>query len=805
MTRTPPLSNLTLNSGASGSPCPLCAREAVLEFKGSHTSQLPVKRYRIDVTGTIQGVGFRPFVYRLAVGSGLSGYVRNNPQGVEMEVEGTEDRLDVFLTGLLEKSPPASLIVDLTRTEVNPKGESRFIIQTSADGSGKELVIPPDISTCDECLAELLDPADRRYRYPFINCTNCGPRYTIVKGIPYDRDKTTMDPFTMCEACRQEYEDPLDRRFHAQPNACRECGPSLMLLEISGRKVPSEDPIAETVRRLLDGEIVAIKGIGGFHLAVDATRSEPVRRLRERKRREEKPFAIMSPDLVAVRSYASVNPDEERLLLHPSRPIVLLEKAGARPIAEAVAPGNRYLGVMLPYTPLHHLLFHANGVEPPIALVMTSANLGEEPIVMDNREALERLSGIADAVLVHDREIEQRADDSVIRVCSGNPYIIRRSRGYVPAPVMLKGEVGEILGCGAFLKVSVCLTRGKRAYLSQHIGDLENELAFDFYSRTIAHLERILDLRPKIVAHDLHPDYPSTRYALEREVEVRVAVQHHHAHIVSCLAENGESGPVIGLSCDGTGLGDDGTIWGGEVLLADLSGYTRLGHFEPFPLPGGDSAIREPWRTAYSLLRESFGGESRAIFGRLFPEVDAERAGLIGQMLERSLNSPMTSSLGRLFDGVSAILGISRWVTYEGQAAAHLEMAMNQGEVRSYPPALQIEGDRIIMRTCALIRSIVEDLEAGHPSGAISAGFHDFVVDSLYEATRLASERTGVRTVALSGGCFQNVYLLEALSGKLRRSGFPVLVHRNVPPNDGGISLGQAVVADSLLRAGKVD
>jgi hydrogenase maturation protein HypF len=734
-----------------------------------------IKRYSIDVSGTVQGVGFRPFVYRLARRCCLTGFVRNTTLGVELEVEGPGEQLDVFTHDIIEEKPEASQISDFNLTEIVPLGDSDFIIKDSSRSSNRAIVIPPDIATCGECLEELFDAADRRHHYPFTNCTNCGPRYTIV--------------------------NPSHRRFHAQPNACRDCGPALTLLDESGREIQTDDPVREAVNLLSQGSIVAVKSLGGFHLAVDATRNDPVTRLRERKGREEKPFAIMSGDVESVRTYSHVGPDEERLLTHTARPILLLEKKNGSVIAEEVAPGNRYLGVMLPYTPTHHLLFESS--RAPLALVLTSANEKEEPIAKDNRDTLTRLEGITDYFLVHNRDIFQRADDSVMRVIGGKPYMMRRSRGWVPSPVRLNNEMHEILGCGAHLKNTVCITRGSNAHLSQHIGDLESVLAHEFYEETIEHMEKILGCSPRIVAHDLHPDYLSTRYAEEREAEHRIAVQHHHAHIASCLAENGESGPVIGLSCDGTGLGDDGTIWGGEILLADLSGYERIGHLETFPLPGGDSAVKEPWRAAFSLMRKSLDGDHMSVFAKLFPEIPPETTDLLQSMLDQQINSPLTSSLGRLFDTVSAILGISRRPTFEGQAAMSLEMAITGSGGRACNFEIISEGSKIMIGTDAIIRHIVRDVTSGVSPGEVSRKFHDAIVEALHLATYILSGTTETKTVVLSGGCFQNVYLLEKLSQKLEGSGFKVLKHSIVPPNDGGIALGQVVIADSILKEDK--
>jgi hydrogenase maturation protein HypF len=758
-----------------------------------------VKRYRIGVTGTVQGVGFRPFVYQLAGQFGLSGFVRNTPEGVEIEVEGSRSDLDSFLAGLTRERPPASRITGLTSSEMAPHGQEGFSIENSRRRGDREVVIPPDIATCEECARELFDPLDRRYGYPFTNCTHCGPRYTIVQEIPYDRERTTMRLFTMCAECKREYRDPSRRRFHAQPNACGKCGPALSLLDGRGKRMKTDDPLSDTVGLLLGGSIVAVKGLGGFHLACLATASDPVRRLRERKRREEKPFAIMSADTASVATFAHVNAEERRLLEDPSRPILLLKKRDPCPIAPEVAPALDELGVMLPYTPLHHLLMRSGREKSPLALIMTSANLGEEPIVKDNREAVERLGRIADYFLIHNRDIHQRADDSVTRVIRGKPVVLRRSRGYVPSPIILPREVKEVLGCGAHLKNTVCLTKGRNAYLSQHIGDLENDLSYGFYIETIAHLERILGLTPRIIAHDLHPDYLSTLFAKERPGSTTVAVQHHHAHIASCLAENAESGAVIGICCDGTGLGDDGTIWGGEILLADFSRYERIGCFEQFALPGGEKAIEEPWRSAYSLIKNSQSGGHREAFSGLFPEVPKETLALVERMIDCGINSPLTSSLGRLFDAVASMTGLSRHPTYEGQAAISLEKAIRRRGEESYDTDV-LEGEMLVIRTGELIRSIVEDISSGMPGGEVSLRFHNFLANSLHQAAILAHERTGVKTAAISGGCFQNVYLLEELSGKLERSGFRVLTHSEVPTNDGGISLGQTIVADAVSR-----
>ena len=559
---------------------------------------------RIEISGIVQGVGFRPFVYQLANRFGLKGSVSNTASGVTVHVEGAGQGIDAFVRELRPASPPLARITDIREAPADVAGHARFAIAQSTELAQRSTLISPDVAVCADCLAELFDPADRRFGYPFINCTNCGPRYTIIDDVPYDRPKTSMRRFAMCRACQAEYDDPDDRRFHAQPNACAACGPQVRLLDARSGEVAGADPVRKTAELLGQGRIVAVKGLGGFHLAVDARDEAAVARLRKRKGREEKPFAVMSRDLESVRGYASVDDRRAALLTAMERPIVLLEKRRPDPLAPSVSPGNRYFGVMLPYTPLHHLLLD----RCPDPLVMTSGNLSEEPICIDNREALERLNGIADAFLVHDRDILLRADDSIVRRAAGQTRFLRRSRGYVPVPVFLQRPQARVLACGAELKNTVCLTKENRAFVSQHIGDLENLETYGFLDRTVQHLRRILDIRPDIVACDMHPDYLSTRYADAQTGVERIRVQHHHAHIASCLAENRTDGPVIGLAFDGTGYGTDGCIWGGEVLVADTRRFQRVGHLAYVPMPGGAAAIREPWRMAVSYLYDAFGG-----------------------------------------------------------------------------------------------------------------------------------------------------------------------------------------------------
>lgn len=753
-------------------------------------------RIKIEVRGVVQGVGFRPFVYRLAQKYGLKGYVLNDSRGVEIEVEGEEGNLKLFLEEMESSPPPLAKILTIKVQHLPPAFFTDFQIKESRTEEEHLILISPDIGICEDCLRELFDPGDRRYLYPFINCTNCGPRYTITWDIPYDRPNTSMAVFPMCPQCQREYNDPADRRFHAQPNACPACGPRVELLDASGRRIGGPDPILNTVELLKGGKIVAIKGLGGFHLAVDATDDGAVMRLRERKHREEKPLAVMSPGLKEISSYAELSPQEEIILTSPQRPILLLRKRYPNPISQYVAPRNGYFGVMLPYTPLHYLILRGNF----LALVMTSGNISEEPIAIDNREALERLRGIADYFLVHNRDIYIPSDDSVCRVVRGKPLPIRRSRGYVPLPVFLKKEVPQILGCGGELKNTICLTKGGNAFLSQHIGDIENLRTFRFFQKTIEHLKRILEIEPEVVAYDLHPGYLSTQWALEQRGVQLVGIQHHHAHIASCLAENGVEERVIGIALDGTGYGTDGRVWGGEILIADQKGFQRAGHFQYLPMPGGEKAIKEPWRMGVSYLYRVYGEEFRNLNIEFVHRLDRGKLEIILRMLRRGVNSPLTSSCGRLFDGIASLLGLRDQVSFEGQAAMELEMqiwgkaesALREG---SYPLELKEEDKVILIPYQPIIKGVVEDLSRGAERGVISLRFHNTLVELFLEICRRIRERTGIERVALSGGCFQNLYLLTRLSERLEGEGFEVYTHSQVPPNDGGISLGQVAVA----------
>jgi hydrogenase maturation protein HypF len=755
------------------------------------------ERIRVEIEGIVQGVGFRPFVYRLADRHSLAGWVRNSPRGVLLEVEGSKHALAAFCRALETEAPPLAVITAVRREPVPTAGGSGFAILESSSGVAK-VQIAPDSDVCPDCLRELFDPADRRFRYPFINCTNCGPRYSIITGIPYDRPATTMAPFTMCPACRAEYEDPANRRFHAQPNACADCGPRLMLLDSRGNTVAGE-PLAEAIRLLQAGKIIAVKGVGGYHLAVDACNEPAVAELRKRKLRDEKPFALMVPGLVEVAAIARADAVEERLLLGTERPIVILQKAvnngrlaGGRQVSSQVAPANGYFGVMLPSTPLHHLLLKDNFT----ALVMTSGNISDEPIAYQDADALEKLAGIADYFLVHDREIHTRCDDSVLRVFRGNPLFLRRSRGYVPRSVTLPDAQQRVLAVGAELKGAICLTRGDRAFMSQHIGDLKNVATLRSLEKTLAHLEGILEITPDVIAHDLHPDYLSTSYAAGRSGLVMVPVQHHHAHMASCMAENCLDGEVIGVIYDGSGFGLDGTVWGGEFLLGNYRTFQRRGHFAAVPMPGGDAAVREPWRMALSHCYSAFGAEAFRLPLPFLATLADQDKRLLQRMLERGINSPPTSSCGRLFDAVAALIGIRSTVSYEGQAAIELEAMAENGVARwKYPYAIFARDQRLIVDVRIMFAALVQDLIDGESRHDMACRFHATLAAVTADVCEKIRKESGTGRVVLSGGVFQNKLLAEGVHDQLTRRGFQVFSHRLVPPNDGGLALGQAVIA----------
>jgi hydrogenase maturation protein HypF len=753
----------------------------------------------------VQGVGFRPFVYRLALETHLAGSIGNNTDGVTIEIEGPGEGIDEFLQRLGTEAPPLARIDSVVVSDLEPIGDSEFRIVTSQVLGSVSTGIPADSATCADCLRELLDARDRRYRYPFLNCTNCGPRFTITLRIPYDRPQTSMAAFPMCAACQAEYDDPLNRRFHAQPNACWDCGPKVWLADVEGHELAADDPVTACIDRLLAGQIMAIKGIGGFHLSVDATSESAVMRLRERKRRYGKPLAVMVRDLDAARQLCHLSPEEEALLQAPSRPIVLALARRGNGIAPAVAPGIPWLGVFLPYAPLQHLLFADTRVN---SLVMTSANLSEEPIAIDNDEARTRLKDIADAVLLHNREILQRCDDSVAALVDGAPQMVRRARGFVPLAVELPMDAPPLLAVGGHLKCVFALARGRHAYQSQHLGDLENLAGLEFFKESLEHLMRTFEITPQAVVHDLHPGYLSTSWAKEWAQERNlplIGVQHHHAHIAGCMAEHALEGPVIGLALDGTGYGTDGRIWGGEVLVARLEGFERFAHFAYVSMPGGDAAVREPWRMALAHLRSAgFDVTSAEILDRL--GATKTEARLLERMMERGINSPLTSSLGRLFDAVAGLVLGRRVVDYEAQAAIELEgIAVDEpDDTDGYP--ITIDGgspekrEPLRMSVAPLWEELLRDLLGGVTKARMAARFHAGVANAFTRAASAAHATTGISTVALSGGVMHNRRLARQLRAKLEAAGFQVYEHRRVSPGDGGLSYGQAAVGAMRLK-----
>lgn len=756
-------------------------------------------RVRARVDGTVQGVGFRPFVYRLASELGLAGWVLNDSAGVVLEVEAEPDAVERFLARLATDAPPLAHVDHVEAERIDPTGEAGFAIRPSPAGGRPEAAVTADSATCAACLAELLDPADRRFRYPFTNCTDCGPRFTIVRGVPYDRPNTTMAAFTMCGHCQAEYDDPADRRFHAQPNACPACGPAMRL--VGAGQGSARDPVEAAAQALLAGAILAVKGIGGFHLACRADHAIAVARLRSSKHREDKPFALMVRSLDQARELVAITGQEADLMESAARPIVLAPRRADAPVAPEVAPLSRELGVMLPYTPLHHLLLADCGVP----LVMTSGNVSDEPIAYRDDDALERLASIADLFLLHDRPIETRTDDSVVRLVHAGDgpqsVVLRRSRGYVPESLTLPVAAPRpLLACGAELKNTFCVAKGDRAWIGHHVGDLENWETLRSFREGIAHFERMFAVKPEVVAHDLHPEYLSTKYALERDTLEPVGVQHHHAHLAACLAEHGERGPAVGAIFDGTGYGTDGTIWGGEILFGGLEDCAREGMLWPVTMPGGQAAIRQPWRMACAWLTASQSPNPdmpSALQGRVAPA--AWRS--VAALARSGTASPQTTSAGRLFDAVAALLGIAPEVNYEGQAAIELEAACAPDEREAYPlPLLQRER-AITLDARQIVRAVSADAARGTHVSAIAARFHNGLADATARACAVVARRRGVRTVVLSGGSFQNRRLLARTAATLASGGLRVLTPERVPPNDGGVSFGQAAVAAARLAA----
>jgi hydrogenase maturation protein HypF len=753
-----------------------------------------VRRCTIAVEGVVQGVGFRPFVYRTAVRHGLAGSVRNTRGGALIDVEGDATELARFveaLAGSPAAHHPARLTVEWLRSTDRA---AAFAIAPSACEGSAWLFPAPDLAVCEACLAEVTDAADRRWRYPLLSCAACGPRFTMVQALPYDRERTTLAAFPPCAACRGEYADPRDRRFHAESIACCHCGPSVVLRGRDG-SILAADPIegaAEAIRR---GAIVAVKGVGGYHLACDATAEDAVAELRRRKQREAKPLAVMVRDLDAARVLCRVSEPEARLLTSAARPIVLLARRDGAALAQSVAPGCRELGIVLPYTALHHLLLESAGVP----LVMTSGNRSDEAIAYRDADAARRLGGVADLFLVHDRPIEVPCDDSVARVVGGVHRLVRRSRGYVPLAIRLPlAAPRPILACGGELKSTFALVRAADAFLSQHLGDLAGEDAYRAFAAAVEHFQRMLQLTPAVVAHDLHPAYRSTVYATSRSGVERVAIQHHHAHIASCLADNGVDRRVIGVAWDGSGYGLDGHVWGGEFLVADLAGFERVGHFEPVPLPGGDAAIRQPWRMAAVFLRAAYGEAMATLDLAFIRRLDPAAWRRLARAAEHGLNSPLTSSAGRLFDAVASLLGVRDRVDFEAQAAMELEALADPEADRVYAARIDETGAALVVHTPDVVRAIVDDLLSEVPAARIAARFHATLADILTQVCERIRARTDLTAVTLSGGVFQNAWLLAAAVRRLEAGGFEVYTHQQVPANDGGLALGQAAVAARL-------
>ena len=753
---------------------------------------------RIEVRGIVQGVGFRPWVFRLASAHGIGGWVRNDDAGVTIEAFGTTAVLDAFVEDLRGSPPPAAQIRSVLSVRVPPRLVRTFEIVESAASADRHVSIPADLATCAECLAEVHDPDNRRHRYAFTNCTNCGPRFTIATSVPYDRPHTTMVSFPMCGQCRSEYQSPTNRRFHAQPNACPTCGPRLWLTDSAGIETPTPDPIRAAAAALRQGLVVAVKGLGGFHLACDATNETAVAQLRLRKRRDEKPFAVMVGALVDAEALADLTDIERSLLTSIERPIVLVWQRAGNLLAPNVAPTNATVGLMLPYTPLHHLLL-ADSQRP---LVMTSGNLAEEPLVCGNDEALARLGSLADRFLMHDRDIATRCDDSVARVIGGKPTVLRRSRGYVPRGVAVIESFSEpVLACGALLKNSFCIGVGDTAYLGPHIGDLDNLETYESYERAVEKFEHFLAVEPVVIAHDLHLEYLSTRYALKRQEPVTIAVQHHHAHVASAMAEHRIEGPVIGVAFDGTGLGTDGTAWGGEVLLADYARFERLATFRPIRLAGGDVAIRQVWRQALAVVDDALGGDTPIERLPLFRHVPPAEITVVRQMIAGRVNTTAAHGVGRYFDAVGALVLGRTLSRYEGQVALEWNLVADPADEARYEFAVSRWGALLEVDLRPAIRAIVSDTLAGRSPAAISARFHNTLAAATADLVRTAIERHGRLPVVLSGGCFQNARLAEGVVGELGPN-VHVVLHASVPPGDGGLALGQAVVANAVVQSG---
>lgn len=761
---------------------------------------------KILIQGIVQGVGFRPFVYNLASRLDISGTVSNTSEGVIIHACGNDEGLNLFKAALKNEAPPLSRILSIEESPLyDPPDFDGFSILISSSSAGSSAIIPPDISLCDDCFNELSDPNDRRYQYPFINCTNCGPRFTIVNTIPYDRPKTSMHVFPMCKKCQKEYEDPGNRRFHAQPNACQVCGPSISWHDKDGKHINCDSIIEEAVSALSQDRVLGIRGLGGFHLVTNAFSFKAIQTLRERKGRPAKPLAIMVPDIATANKFASISKSEHDLLLSPEHPIVLLKKRSDLPFPKNLAPDVHDIGIMLPYTPLHHLLFLQN--DCPIALVMTSGNISGVPICIDNNDAIARLSHFVDNFILHNREIVTRVDDSVAKVISNKTHIYRRARGYVPSPIVIPWKLPNIIACGSGLKSTFCLGREKTAFPSQHIGDLANMESYDFFIESINHLKQVFGVEPEIAACDLHPDYMSSRYGAELDLPL-YKVQHHHAHAVSVMAENSIEEPTLAIILDGTGYGTDGTSWGGEILQAELTSFTRLAHLSHLALPGGDAAAKEPWRMALASLYSTFGKNGLMIsnFPKTLSCLDENKCKAISSMLINKFNTPATSSCGRLFDAVASLLGVQHISTYEGQSAIELETRALKYAPSTWKDDLlkftkhksstfnQNDHGKWEISSAEFVKVIIDSLGKEKPIGAIALDFHFQLIETFTTLTRQLADQTGINKVVLSGGCLQNSILLEGFTHALTKKGLEPFTAGNVPSNDGGISLGQAII-----------
>ncbi|MGE5398474.1 MAG: carbamoyltransferase HypF [Chitinophagales bacterium] len=757
---------------------------------------LNITCYEIRITGIVQGVGFRPHVYRLAMKYGIKGWVLNSSAGVVIEAEGNPDTVDGFINDLVNNPPPLAVIKSHQMKQIDPRGFPDFVIKKSESEEEKTVMISPDIAICKDCRREILDSGDRRYRYPFTNCTNCGPRFTIIKDIPYDRAMTTMAPFPMCPLCQEEYENPMHRRFHAQPNACADCGPTITVVDSNGEPVDSEP-----VELLKKGYILAVKSLGGFHLAADAANPEVVQALRVRKRRDAKPFAVMARNMEAIERYCEVSPAEEEWLTSPRAPIVILKSKTETGLPDQyIHPGIGTLGAMLPYTPLHFLLFDSE----LDLLIMTSANISDEPLIINNQDALSLLAGIADYFVLHNREIFNPCDDSVMRVIPpGSPHFMRRARGFVPLGIKLPVYGRPVLALGGEMKNTFCITREDQAFLSQHWGDLDHYLNYSRFLESIPRFARMLNVEPEVIVHDLHPGYQTTRWAISQTDLPRIAVQHHYAHLASAMADNELDGETLGIICDGTGWGTDDAVWGGEVLRGDYSSFERVAHFKYVPLPGGDLTIKRPYRMALVYLLEALGEGAMPIAERLLPELKEEERTLVVEQIKRGIKVVPTSSCGRLFDAVSAITGICSLNHYEGQAAIELEERADLSDGRVYSYLLEKEHGVWIMNVLPMWKDIIRDLDSGITAPVIAGRFHLTLIKLMGDVLEKAREETGLNRVVLSGGVFHNRILLRGLTDLLKTQGFEVYQHRQVPTGDGGLALGQAIIGLTMFNSNR--